>query len=251
VHAIKRLRFGVTIKTTPKAVIINHDDTLANNALFSKNVNSIANWDKDYISTVLQTQRHMLSVVPPRPDQLDELLDPDGTLRSVRTVSKVFEGRNTAKDSLFRNWLRAAFVAQDHDNNADSTSQLQIEPEFPAKLTVEQSATFYTDLANGFDEENHTFGTAIMDGILNVLHPSFVPPSEPEVINVENDRNVRQRPALDTSMMPSSIGSYNSRRTWLPNYTHRYAIPLPAQPPQDEQPSTCHIPLNFCANSCK
>jgi hypothetical protein len=36
-------RFGVTIKTTPKAVIINHDDTLANNALFWKNGNSITN----------------------------------------------------------------------------------------------------------------------------------------------------------------------------------------------------------------
>jgi hypothetical protein len=192
-------RFGVTIETTPKTVIINHDDTLAHNALFLKNANSIANRDKDYISTVLQTQKHMLSVVPLRPDQLDELFDPDGTLRSVRTVSKVFEGRNTAKDSLFRNWLRAAFVAQDLDNNADSTSQLQIEPDFPATFTAEQSATFYIDLAIGFVEENHTFGTAIKDGILNVLHPSFVPPPEPEVIDVDNDRNVRQRASPDTT----------------------------------------------------
>jgi hypothetical protein len=172
-------RFGVTIETTPKAVIINHDDTLANNALYSKNANSIANRDKDYILTVLQTQKHMLSVVPLRPDQLDELFDPDGTLRSVQTVSKVFEGRKTAKDSLFRNWLQAAFVAQELDNNADSTSQLQIEPDFPATFRAEQSATFYTDLAIGFDKENHTFGTAIAGGILNVLHPSFVPPPEP------------------------------------------------------------------------
>jgi hypothetical protein len=119
-------RFGVTIETTPKAVIINHDDTLANNALFSKNANSIANRDKDYISTVLQTQKNMSSVVPLRPDQLDDLFNPDGALRSVRTVSQLFEGRKTAKDSLFRNWLQAAFVAQDLDNNADSTSQLQI-----------------------------------------------------------------------------------------------------------------------------
>jgi hypothetical protein len=97
----------------------------------------------------------MLSVVPLRPDQLDELFDPDGTLRSVRTVSKISEGRKTAKDSLFRNWLRAAFVAQDLGNNADSTSQFQIEPEFPATFTAEQLATFYTDLATGFDKENH------------------------------------------------------------------------------------------------
>jgi hypothetical protein len=92
----------------------------------------------------------MLSVVPLRPNQLDELFDPYGTLRSVRTVSKVFEGRKTAKDSLFHNWLRAAFVAQYLDNNADSTSQLQTEPDFPATFTAEQSATFYTDLAIGF-----------------------------------------------------------------------------------------------------
>jgi hypothetical protein len=141
----------------------------------------------------------MLSVVPLRPDQLVELFDPDGTLRSVRTVSKVFEGRKTAKDSLFRNWLRAAFVAKGLDNNADSTSQLQIESEFPATFMAEQSATFYNDLAIGFDEENHTSGTAIADGILNVLHPSFIPPPEPEVINVDNDRNVRQRAAPDTT----------------------------------------------------
>jgi hypothetical protein len=141
----------------------------------------------------------MLSVVLLRPNQLEELFDPDGTLRSVRTVRKVFEGRKTAKGSLFRNWLRAAFVAQDLDNNADSTSQLQIELDFPAMFTAEQSATFYTDLAIGFDEEKHTFGTAIADGILNVLHPSFVPPPEPEVIDVDNDRNVRQRAAPDTT----------------------------------------------------
>jgi hypothetical protein len=62
-------------------------------------------------------------------------------------------------------------------------------------------------------------------------------------------------------MMPPSNGSYNSRRTWrtraversnygqptrqrvllpLPNYARRYAIPLPAHPPQDEQRSTYH-----------
>jgi hypothetical protein len=58
---------------------------------------------------------------------------------------------------------------------------------------------FYTDLAIGFNEENHTFGTAITDGILNVLHPTFIPPPEPEVINVDNSRNVRQRAAPDTT----------------------------------------------------
>jgi hypothetical protein len=141
----------------------------------------------------------MLSVVPFCPYHLEELFDPDGTLRSVQTVSKVFEGSKTAKDSLFRNWLQAAFVAKDLDKNADSISQLEIEPEFPATFTAEQSAAFYTDLAIGFDEENHAYGTTIANGILNVLHPTFVPPPEPEVINVDNDRNVRQRAAPDTT----------------------------------------------------
>jgi hypothetical protein len=94
--------------------------------------------------------------------------------------------------------LEAVFVAKDLGNNADSRSQLQIEPKLPATFTAEQSATFYTDLAIGFDEENHTFGTTIANGILNVLYPTFVPPPELEVIdadkdrNVDNDRNVRQ-----------------------------------------------------------
>jgi hypothetical protein len=125
------------------------------------------------------------------------------------------------KTPIFRNWLRAASVAQDLDNNANSTSQLQIEPEFPATFTAEQSATFYTDLAIGFDKENHMFGFAIADGILNVLHPSFVPPPEPEVIDVDNDCNVRQ-------MMPSSNGSYNSRRTWQTSAVNRnnYGQPI-------------------------
>jgi hypothetical protein len=83
ISAYEGNRSGITIETTPKAVIINHDDTVANNALFLKNSNSIVNRDKDYISTVLQTKKHMLSVVPLCPDQLEELFDPDGTLRSV------------------------------------------------------------------------------------------------------------------------------------------------------------------------
>jgi hypothetical protein len=70
---------------------------------------------------------------------------------------------------------------------------------WPATFTAEQLATFYTNLAIGFDEENHTFGTTIANGILNVLHRAFVPPPEPEVIDVDNDRNVRQQAAPDTT----------------------------------------------------
>jgi len=188
-------RFGVTIEQIPKAVIISHDDLVGSNALFSKNANSVANRDKDYVRTVLQTQRHMMKVVPVRADQFHLFFDTDDNPGSVRDTAKLFEGRKTAKDTLVRNWLRAALVAKDLDNNADSTSQLQIEPELPATFSAEQSPTFYTDLKVGFDEDDHTVGTAVADGILNSLHPSFIPEPPPEVIDVDDDRNVRQRTA--------------------------------------------------------
>jgi hypothetical protein len=84
----------------------------------------------------------MIKVVPIRPDQIVDFFNPDGTPRSVRTIAKVFEGKKEVKHTLVRNWLRAAFVAKDLDNNADSTSQLQIEPELPEYFSVEQSSTF-------------------------------------------------------------------------------------------------------------
>jgi hypothetical protein len=39
ISAYKGNLFGIIIETTPKAVIINHDDTYENNALFQKNAN--------------------------------------------------------------------------------------------------------------------------------------------------------------------------------------------------------------------
>jgi hypothetical protein len=92
----------------------------------------------------------MLSVVPLRPDQLDELFNPEGTFRSVLTVIILFEGQKTAKDSLFRNWLQAAFVAQDLDNNADSTSQLQIDPYLPVTFTAEKTGNILHRSSNRF-----------------------------------------------------------------------------------------------------
>jgi hypothetical protein len=73
----------------------------------------------------------MIKVVPIRSDQTVDFFDPNGTPRSVRTIAKVFEGKKEVKHTLVRNWLQAAFVAKDLDNNADSTSQLQTEPELP------------------------------------------------------------------------------------------------------------------------
>jgi hypothetical protein len=61
-------RYGITIETVPRAVIINHEDLIGSNALFAKNANAIVNRDKDYISTILQTQKQMIKVVPIRPD---------------------------------------------------------------------------------------------------------------------------------------------------------------------------------------
>jgi hypothetical protein len=109
-------RYGITIETVPRAVIINHEDLIGSNA------NTIVNQDKDYVRTVLQTQKQMMRVVPIRPDQIVDFFDPDGTPRSVRTIAKVFEGKKEVKHTLVRNWLQAAFVAKDLDNNADSTS---------------------------------------------------------------------------------------------------------------------------------
>jgi hypothetical protein len=154
-------RYGITIETVPQAVIINHEDLIGSNALFAKNANTIVNRDKDYVRTVLQTQKQMIKVVPIRPDQIVDFsaltniivnrdkdyvrtvlqtqkqmtkvvpirpyqivdfFNPDGTPRSVQTIAKVFEGKKEVKHTLVRNWLRTAFVAKDLDNNADSTS---------------------------------------------------------------------------------------------------------------------------------
>jgi hypothetical protein len=188
-------RYSITIETVPRAVIINHEDLIGSNALFAKNANTIVNRDKDYVRTVLQTQKQMIKVVPIRPDQIVDFFDPGGTPSSVRIIAKVLEGKKEVKHTLVHNWLRAAFVAKDLDNNADSTSQLQIKPELPECFSVEQSSTFYTDLQIGFDDDDHTFGTTVANGIRNCLHPSFIPEPVEEVIDIDNvtARNVRPR----------------------------------------------------------
>jgi hypothetical protein len=38
-------RYGITIETVPRAVIINHEDLIGTNALFAKSANSVANRD--------------------------------------------------------------------------------------------------------------------------------------------------------------------------------------------------------------
>ena len=199
VSAYQGNRYGVTIDQVPRAVIIDHDDTISTDSLFSKTTSARVNRNKDYINTVNLTRRHMLKVIPIKPEYLPEFFNNDGSTRSVRELITVFDRKRAADHVLFRNWLRAAFVAMDLTitNNADSTSQLQIEPQLPATFTLEQSSTFYTDLKIGFDEDDHTFGTVIANGIRNCLHPDFVPDApapqeDQEVIDVDN-RNVRPR----------------------------------------------------------
>jgi hypothetical protein len=66
-------------------------------------------------------------------------------------------------------------------------------PELREYFSVEQSSTFYTDLQIGFDNDDHTFGTTVAEGIRNCLHPSFIPELVEVVIDVDNAtaRNVR------------------------------------------------------------
>lgn len=192
-------RYGVTIEHIPRAVIINHEDLIGTESLFSKKTNAVTNREKDYIATVLLNKRQMMKVVPIRPEYIKDFFKEDGTQRGVRELTAIFDGKKTNSNILFRNWLRAAFVAEDLTiiNNADSTSQLQIDPELPATFTLEQSSTFYTDLKIGFDEDDHSFGTTIANGVRNCLHEAFVPAptEEREVIDVDSaaDRNVRPR----------------------------------------------------------
>ena len=185
-------RFGIAIEQVPEAFVISHKDLIGDNTIFSKNANSVANQDKDYIWTVLQMQKNMIKVVPVRAEQLQDFFEIDGTPRSVRTINKVFKGKETAKDTLVRSWLQADLVAKDLDNNADSTSQLQIKPDLPVTFSAEQSSTFYTDLKIGFDYDNHAFGTKVANGILNSLHSSFVPEPPQEVVDVDNEWIVQQ-----------------------------------------------------------
>jgi hypothetical protein len=64
---------------------------------------------------------------------------------------------------------------------------------------VEQSSTFYTDLQIGFDDDNHTFGTTVANGIRNCLHPSFIPEPVEEVIGVDNVTALNVRPRTTTA----------------------------------------------------
>jgi hypothetical protein len=218
---------SITIKTVPRTVVINHKDLIGSNALFAKSANAVVTRDKDYISTVLQTQKQMIKVVPLRPDQIVDFFDPNGTPRSVRTIAEIFEGKKAVKDTLVRNWLRAAFVAKDLGNNADSTSQLQIEPDLPEYFSLEQSSTFYTDLQIGFDNSDHTFGTTVANGIRNCLHPAFIPEPIEEVIDVDNVTARNVRPRTTTAAPANTTNNALLQRTNSQNKTSSGSTPTP------------------------
>jgi hypothetical protein len=76
VGAYQGNRYGITIESVPWAVVINHGDPIGSKALFAKSANAVVNRDKDYISTVLRTQKQMIKVVPIRPDQIVDFLTP-------------------------------------------------------------------------------------------------------------------------------------------------------------------------------
>jgi hypothetical protein len=115
---------------------------------------------------------------------------------------------------LVKNWIRAALVAQGTTENADSMSQFQIEPDMPNIFTPEQFETFYTYIKIGFNEADHTFGTNVANGLLNCLHPSFIPELEmvdpyPDVIDVDNKDDCQFRTRTDTSSNASSTQKNN------------------------------------------
>jgi hypothetical protein len=64
-------RFGLTLGANPRAVINKQEDLIPNAVTFAKNAGTVANHNKDYISTVLLTQKQMMKVVPIRPDQVN------------------------------------------------------------------------------------------------------------------------------------------------------------------------------------
>jgi hypothetical protein len=185
-------------------VIIKQEDLIANTVTFAKNAGTVANHNKDYISTVLLTQKQMMKVVPIRPDQVNYFFNNDNSPLCVQTVAKVFERLKETKHMLVKNWLQAALVAQGTTKNADSMSQLQIEPDMPNAFTPEQSETFYTAIRIGFNKTDHTFGTTVANGLLNYLHPCFIPEPETadtdqEVIDVENTDDCQVRTRTDTA----------------------------------------------------
>ena len=172
---------------------------------FLKQTGTTENREKDYVFTILVTNKQTMNLVPLRPDQVSHFFDTNNNFRSVRAIAKGFERLKEPKDPLVKTWLRAAFVAKDTTNNADSMSQLQTAADMPATFTQEQSDTFYTDIKIGFNESDHLFGTTVANGLLNCLHPSFTPEpdDDPEIKVVDatgnnindEERQTRPRPA--------------------------------------------------------
>jgi hypothetical protein len=206
-------RFGVTLEAVPRAIIVTQDDVTPKEVKLAKNAGTLANRTKDYIASILRTTKQMMNVVPLRPDQVPLFFDDNNNPKTVRELAKVFERFKEPTEALVKTWLRAALVAQGTTENADSVSQLQIEPDMPATFSLEQSETFYTDIKIGFHETDHLFGTTVANGLLNCLHNTFTPALEPETENIDEEatagaeetagaddtRRTRPRPAATTA----------------------------------------------------
>ena len=199
VRAYQTQRFGITITSCPQVVVFDANDLLASDVWIAKDADSTANQGLDYVTSALIKQRPMMKLIPIRAETITDFFNADNSHKSVRDLVTMFKSRTDKHDKFVYSWLRAAAMVRDTTlpNNADSTSQMQLEPEQPREFTLAHSVDIYKDLQTGFSEDDNTLGTAIANGVLNCLSKEFRPTPAPEdVIDVDDEaplRNNRQR----------------------------------------------------------
>lgn len=199
VRAYQTQRFGITITSCPQAVIFDANDLVASDVWIAKDADSTANQGLDYVTSALIKQRPMMKLIPIRAETITDFFNADNSHKSVRDLITMFKSRTDKHDKFVYSWLRAAAMVRDTTlpNNADSTSQMQLEPDQPRWFTLAHSVDIYKDLQTGFSEDDNTLGTAIANGVLNCLSKEFRPTPAPEdVIDVDDEtllRNNRQR----------------------------------------------------------
>jgi hypothetical protein len=177
VRAHQALRFGITITSCPQVLVFDANDLVASDILFAKELGSKTNKGLDFVSSSLVNKRPMMKLIPIRADTITDFFNADNSHKSVRKLETVFKKRTGDHDKFIYNWLRAAAMVRDLTltNNADSTSQMQLEPEQPRDFTLAHSEDIYADLKTGFNKDDQEFGTAIANGILNCLSKEFNP----------------------------------------------------------------------------
>ena len=212
VRAHQSQRFGITITSCPQILIFDANDLVASDVLFAKELGSNTNKDLDFVSSSLVKPRPMMKLIPIRADTITDFFNPDNSHRSVRDLETVFKNRKGDHDKFVYSWLRAAAMVKDTTltNNADSTSQMQLEPAQPRDFTLDHSEDVYADLKTGFNEDDQEFGTAVANGILNCLSKEFNP-AQPEVIDVDTSpRSNRQRTGPSPEADPTNEANLNA-----------------------------------------